>query len=120
MSRAQAVAAALLAGLLIGAWGGARLDRDARRRSRRQGPNVEKVVKRFERDLKLDAAQTVKVREILESRRGRHEALRKESDERFRALRVEMDVEIEKLLTEEQKARFAETRARWEKKADAR
>jgi septal ring factor EnvC (AmiA/AmiB activator) len=115
VSRSRAVIAALLAGLLAGVWAGSFCERAARRRMRRQGPDVEKAVARFRRDLKLDDAQAAKVREALESRRDRHESLRRDQEARFKALRDEIDADIDKALTPGQQARFAELRARWEK-----
>lgn len=120
MSKVQAVSAALLAGLLAGAWVGSALDRRALRRLHRRGPDVERMVGRFRRELKLDDAQAAKVREALESRRAKHEALRQEHEARFKALRAEIDADIEKLLTGEQRERFAEMRAEWEKRRAAR
>jgi Spy/CpxP family protein refolding chaperone len=116
VSKTQSVVAALLAGLLAGTWLGFSLDRSALRRMRKRGPDVERIVEKLSRDLKLDAAQAAKVREAMESRRARHEALRKEHAERFSALRAEIDADIEKLLTEEQKKAFAASRLRWEKR----
>ncbi|MDX6771158.1 MAG: hypothetical protein SF051_16635 [Elusimicrobiota bacterium] len=116
MSRGSAVVAALLVGLLAGVWTGSALQRSASRKARRQGPDVERLVRKLERSLSLDAAQSAKVREALESRRGRHDALKKESHERFVALRAEVDRDIEAVLTDDQKARFARLRAEWEKK----
>lgn len=110
------VAAALLIGLIVGVWTGSSLDRKAMRRLHGQGPNVEKMVKRLKRDLKLDEAQTVAVRSALESRRPQHMKLREEHEARFRALRAEIEADIEKVLTPEQKVRFAEKRAEWEKR----
>lgn len=116
MSKTQSVLAALLAGLLAGTWLGFTLDRSALRKMRRRGPDVEHIVKRLSRDLKLDEAQSAKVREAMASRRARYEALRREHTQRFSALRAEIDADIEKLLTEEQKKAFAKSRLEWEKR----
>lgn len=120
MSRNQAVAAALLAGLLAGTWLGYSLDRSALRKMRKRGPHVERIVQRLTRDLKLDESQVAKVREAMEARRPRYEALRKEHEARFSALRAEIDADIEKLLTEDQKKAFAESRLEWERKRASR
>lgn len=116
MSRNSAVAAALLVGLLAGVWAGSALERSSSRKARRQGPDVERMVGKLEKALDLDAAQTVKVRAALESRRARHDALRKESHAGFAALRAEIDRDIEAVLTDAQKPRFAELRERWVKR----
>ncbi len=116
MNKTSAVAAALLAGLLAGVWIGSALERSSSRKARRQGPDIERMVKKLERALELDAAQVVKVRAALESRRGRHEALRKSSHDSFMALRAEVDRDIEAVLTDVQKPRFAALRAKWEKR----
>lgn len=116
MSKAQAVAAALLAGLLAGTFIGYKADRSALRKTRHRGFSAERVAGKLSRDLKLDPAQSAKLRELLVARRSKHDALRKEHEARFKALRAEIDADIEKLLTEEQRKAFAEKRARWEKR----
>jgi Spy/CpxP family protein refolding chaperone len=115
VSKNQAVAAALLAGLLAGTWLGFAADRRAHR-GRGKGPNVERIVKKLARDLKLDEKQSAAVREAMTARRAKHEELRKEHEARFKALRAEIDADIEKVLTPEQKKAFAEKRAEWERK----
>ena len=116
MKEKSAVAAALLVGLLAGVWTGSALERSASRKARRQGPDVERMVGKLEKALDLDPAQTVKVRAVLESRRARHDALRKESHAGFAALRAEIDRDIEAVLSDAQKPRFAELRAKWVRK----
>lgn len=116
MNARSNLAAALLVGLIVGVWAGSVLDRRAMGKMRRQGPNIEKMVKRLTRDLKLDDSQAAAVRAALESRKARHEQLRAEHEGRMKALRAEIDADIEKVLTPEQKTRFAEKRAEWEKK----
>lgn len=107
---------ALLLGLLAGFWAGARLERSASLRARRAGPPIDKIHRRFVKKLRLDEAQSTKVRAVLDSRRERFAALRREGHDKAAALRQEMDREIEALLDERQKPIFAEMRARWEKK----
>lgn len=117
MTRAwKLVVPALLGGLLLGAWIGSRCERAAMRRLRREGPNPEKALKTFRRELSLSDAQTESVRGILLSRRERFAGIRRDGHERFRVLRAEMDAEIEKTLDDAQKKKFAELRARWDKK----
>lgn len=119
MSKGQAVAAALLAGLLAGTWLGFAADRRALRGLKGRRPDPERIAKRLERVLMLDAQQTAKVRDIVASRGARHEALRQEHEAAFKALRAEIDAEIEKVLDEGQRRRFAEKRAAWEKRRAA-
>lgn len=107
---------ALLLGLLAGFWGGARLERASSLKIRRDGPSVEKIHRRFVKKLGLDETQSAKVRAVLDSRRDRFAALRREGHDKAAALRAEMDREIEAVLDERQKAVFAEMRARWEKR----
>lgn len=115
MSKNQAVAAALLAGLLAGAWLGFAADRRSHGR-RGKSFNAERITEKLTRDLKLDEKQGAQVLEIMKSRRVKHEELRKEHEARFKALRAELDADIERVLTPEQKKAFAEKRARWERR----
>lgn len=119
MSRNQAVAAALLAGLLAGTWLGFAADRRAHSR-RGKAFSAERVVEKLTRELKLDEKQSAAVREIVTARRDRHEELRREHEARFKALRAEIDADIEKVLTPEQRKAFAEKRAQWERRRAAR
>lgn len=106
----------LLAGLLAGFWIGARCERAAERRLRRDGPNVEKIHRKFVKELALDASQSEKVKAILDARKEKFTALRRGHHGQFEALRAEMDKEIEALLSDAQKPRFAALRERWRKK----
>jgi phytoene dehydrogenase-like protein len=107
---------ALLAGLLAGFWAGARLERAAQRKARRDGPDIARIHSRFVRRLTLNEDQSAKLRTIFESRRERFKAIQREEHDKAAALRLEIDREIEAMLDAGQKARFAEMRARWEKK----
>ena len=110
---------AVLAGLLAGVWIGARCERAAMRRMRRQGPDPERVVKRFRRELALSEAQAGEIFKLLEARRGRFLALRQEGERRSEALRADVDRDIEKVLDEPQKKKFAAMRERRRKERDA-
>lgn len=117
MTRAwKLVLPGVLAGLLAGLWIGARFERSLQKKIRRDGPNPERIVKKMRRELELTPAQTESVRAILASRREQFAAARREGAERLRALRAGVDKEIEPLLDERQKAKFAALRERWEKR----
>jgi len=106
----------LLAGLLIGAWVGAKCERAEWRRSRREGPRLERVVKRMSRDLELRSDQVEPVRRVLEARRPAFDAARREGDERLRLLRAETDRLLEPLLDDGQQRRLAQLRERRERR----
>jgi hypothetical protein len=103
--------------MLAGVWIGARCERAASRRMRREGPKPERVLKMFRRELKLRDDQAAPIREILDAKRPQFQAIRREQDSRMGALRAEIDKEIAPLLDEAQRAKLAELRARWEKRA---
>ena len=107
---------AVLGGLLAGVWLGARCERAASRRMRREGPKPEHVLKMFRRHLELRNDQIEPVKKILESKRPQFQAVRREEEARMSALRMEIDKEILPLLDEAQKAKQVELRARWEKR----
>lgn len=117
MSRGwRLVLPALLAGLLAGVWIGSRCERSAQRRLRHQGPDAEKALKKIRKELVLRDEQTAAVRKIMEARKSQFAAARREGRERVRALRADVDREIEALLDAEQKKKFAEMKIRWDKK----
>ena len=118
MSRAwRLVLPAVLGGLLAGVWIGARCERSAERRMRREGPRPERMLKMLRRELKLRDDQTAAIRNILESKRLAFQAGRREAEGRMAALRAEIDKEIAPLLDDAQKRRQEELRARWERHA---
>lgn len=107
---------ALLAGLLAGVWIGSRCERSAQRRLKREGPNAEHALKKLRKHLNLREDQTAAIRAIMASRKEQFAAARRDSADRIRALRAGVDKEIEPLLDEAQKRKFAELRARWDKR----
>lgn len=118
MTRAwRLVLPAVLGGLLAGVWIGARCERAASRRVRREGPRLERVMKMLKRELKLRDDQADKVRAALEAKRPAFQAVRREEQARMAALRAEIDRDIEPLLDEAQKKKQVELRARWERRA---
>lgn len=117
MTRAwRLVLPAVLGGLLAGVWIGARFERAAARRMRREGPNPEHVLKMLRRELKLRPDQTEAVRKILESKRPAFQSVRRDGEARMAALRAEIDKDISPLLDDAQKVKRDELRARWEKR----
>lgn len=107
---------AVLGGLLAGVWLGARCERAASRRMRREGPKPEYVLKMFRRHLNLRSDQVEPVQKILESKRPQFQAVRREEVARMSVLRTEIDKEITPLLDAAQKSKLSELRARWEKR----
>lgn len=117
MTRAwRLVLPAVLAGLLAGVYAGARFERAAQKRQRREGPNPERVLRRFRRELVLTDAQTEKVRGIMAAHRPEFAAARKEGFERIKALRAGVDKEIDALLDADQKARFVLLKEKMDRK----
>jgi len=108
---------AVLAGLLAGVWIGSRCERAAGRRMRREGPRPERVMKMLRRELSLTSEQMPQVRAILDAKRPKFQAVRKQEQAAMAALRAEIDKDIEPLLDEGQKKKQIELRARWEKRA---
>ncbi len=107
---------ALLGGLLAGVWIGARCERSAARRMRREGPKPERVLKMLRHELKLRDDQTEKIRLILEAKRPTFLAIRREEESRMTALRAEIDKDVAPLLDDAQRKKQEELRARWEKR----
>lgn len=71
----------------------------------------EKIERDLTRRLQLDAAQQVKVREILNASHSRIRELRREFQPQFAGVMREASTEISALLTPEQRERFARFRA---------
>jgi hypothetical protein len=105
---------ALLGGLLAGVWIGARLERSASRRMRREGPRPARVVKMLERKLDLRPDQTEALRGILAAKRPAFQAIRREEEARMAAVRAEIDRDLAPLLDEAQARKLEALRARWQ------
>lgn len=118
MTRAwRLILPAILGGMLAGVWIGARCERAASRRMRKEGPKPERVLKMFRRELKLREDQVSPIRTILDAKGPQFQAIRRDEEARMAALRAEIDKEISPVLDEAQKIKLAELRARWEKRA---
>lgn len=106
---------AVLVGLLAGVWAGARLERSAARRMRREGPRPARVVKMLSRELGLRPDQTQALRALLTAKRPAFQAIRREEEARMAALRAEIDRDLTPFLDEGQKKKLEALRARWQK-----
>ncbi|MBI5246886.1 MAG: hypothetical protein HY923_06865 [Elusimicrobia bacterium] len=107
---------AVLGGLLLGVWLGARCERTVQRRLRREGPRPERVLKMLNRKLDLRPDQSVAIGKVLEAKRPAFDAVRREERERMKALRDGIDKDVSPILDESQKKKLVELRARWEKR----
>lgn len=117
MTRAwRLVLPAVLGGLLAGVWLGARLERSAARRMRREGPRPERIVKMLRRELGLRDDQTQALRVLLAAKRPAFQAIRRDEEARMAALRAEIDKDLSPLLDDGQRKRLDDMRARWEKR----
>jgi len=106
---------AVLGGLLAGVWLGARLERAASRRMRREGPRPERIVKMLRRELALRPDQTQALRALLTAKRPAFQAIRRDEEARMAALRAEIDRDLTPFLDEAQRKRLEDLRARWQK-----
>lgn len=117
MTRAwRLVLPAVLGGLLAGVWLGARLERSAARRMRREGPRPEHIVKMLRRELRLRDDQAQALRVLLAAKRPAFQAIRREQEARMAGLRAEIDKDLSPLLDDDQRKRLDEMRVRWEKR----
>lgn len=105
---------AFLIGLLVGGFAGARCQRAAMHRFWQKGFDSERMLKKFDRELGLDAKQEEAVRAIVTRQREKVVAMHEETRARFDELRKAMRAEIEPLLTPEQKPRYEAMAARWD------
>lgn len=105
---------ALLIGCLVGLWGGAWLHRTSLRHTRTGFSDTQKLLDRFNAELKLDAGQQDAVRAILESYRSQMKTLHEDSSKRFEEIRAAMRGDISKLLNPDQLKRFQDIQGRWD------
>lgn len=110
----KAVAWALVAGILLG--GGLVWSFGPRPWWARRGP--ERMVRRLSSKLDLSAEQRKRLEAIIESKRGRLEALRTEMHPRFEEIRESTRAEIRGILDERQRAKFEKIEERWKKLRD--
>jgi len=109
------IALACTASLATGLGLGVALDRalaERRRAALDHEAKPARAASYLERRLDLDAAQTDRVRAILEARWPKFEEIMNDVRPRLRALHVEMDAEIRALLRPEQAAKLEELRRR--------
>lgn len=112
----RVVLPALLGGLLLGVWLGARCERSVQRRLRREGPRPERVLKMLNHKLGLRADQSAAIAKVLEAKKPAFDAVRREEQARMKALRDGIDQDVTPILDEAQRKKLAELRARWEKR----
>ena len=105
---------ALLLGALLGLWAGHWISRSAHEKLLSRGPDTEHVLRKFTAELALDAKQQQDFKTVLESYRGRLQALHEDSAKRFDEVRLSMRADLSKLLSPDQQKRFQEMQARWE------
>ena len=108
------IAPALLLGCLIGIWGGAWLHRAGLRHMRTDATDTQRLLNKFNSELKLDAGQQDAVKAVLESYRTQMKALHEEHSKRFGEIRASMRNDIAKLLNPEQLKRFQDIQSRWD------
>jgi|SRR5208282_189825 len=106
--------AALLIGCLLGAAAGSRFQKMALNRFWQHGPNTQRLLDKFNRELNLDAQQQETVKKIIDKHHSGMMALQKETAAKFDALRMSMRSEMEKVLNPEQQKKFHEMTARWD------
>jgi len=99
---------------LLGMVAGALISRLTPALWRPSPPRPEEIAARMARDLSLDGAQHDKLLELFQAYDPKMRALQKETQERFNALKKEIDGHIEEILTPDQKIKFAALRAKWE------
>ena len=77
----------------------------------------ERMLKRFDRKLNLSSDQEERLALILEQKRGKIDALRKEIRPKFEEIRNMTRTEIRQILTPEQQTKFDKMSAEWEERA---
>jgi len=118
MNSRKHIIVAFLSGLLIGgaiAWGAAPFLKH-RRQARDPEQMHQRLMKKFNRELKLSEDQARQVDQIFRASREKMQVLHKETFPRFDALRKETQTAIRALLTPEQQAKFDVMHEKWEKR----
>lgn len=108
------VVPALLLGCIIGLWAGAWMHRAALRHTRAGASDTQRLLAKFNAELKLDAGQQETVRAVWESYRTQMKALHEDSFRRFEEIRASMRGDLAKLLNPKQQKRFQDMQARWD------
>jgi len=81
---------------------------------RTDATDTQRLLNKFNSELKLDAGQQDAVKAVLESYRTQMKALHEEHSKRFGEIRASMRNDIAKLLTPEQLKRFQDIQSRWD------
>lgn len=108
------IAAGFLIGCIAGGAVGARFQKAAYHKFWKRGPNPERMLKKFDRELKLDAGQKAAVKAIITGHREKMMALHEKTSGAFQDIRLSMHGEIAKVLNPDQRKKFDEMKARWE------
>ncbi len=110
---------ALILGAVLGAWGIQMRDYGCLMGAPHQGGMRKHMIKKMERQLKLDAEQKQKIEALFQTMQPRMQALREEMRPKFETMRDETRAEIRKILKPEQLEAFeklnAKMDARWKK-----
>ena len=106
MNGSRAVALACLAGLLAGAGGGWGAGRGLFPRRWSWEQRYEKMLERFNSELRLTPEQREQVKVLLDAKRQKMEALKNEARPRREEIRQATRTEIRKLLSPEQQQKF--------------
>ena len=112
--RWKQAAVPFLAGCLAGALAGSHFQKRAFHRFWEHGPESQRVLQKFSRELGLDPKQQEAVKAVLERHREKTMALHKESGAKFEAIRLSLRTDIEPLLNPEQRAKFEAMIVRWD------
>jgi len=104
---------ALLLGCMLGLWAGHWVTRAAHERMLRRGPDTQRLLKKFNAELKLDAKQQEAVKAVLESHSERMKALHEESLKHLEETRVSLRQDMARILDPEQQKKFQDMQARW-------
>lgn len=110
------IAAGFLIGCIAGGAVGARFQKAAYHKFWKRGPDPERMLKKFDRELKLDAGQKAAVKAIIAGHREKMMALHDKTSTAFHDIRQSMRAEIAKVLNPEQQKIFDEMKSRWEKR----
>jgi hypothetical protein len=113
MSPARSVAmSAFLFGAILGAVAGSWGQRAMFHRMRK-GPDLARMMNKLNRELVLDEKQQAEIHTVLDARKTELDALKKDAQARFEAIRTATDADLRKSLRSDQQAKFDVMTARW-------
>lgn len=103
-------------GVLLGAVLGSWTQRALMHRFMRRGPDTARIVGHLSRALALDEAQKAQATAIVEAHAPEVQALKKETKDKFDAIREKTDEEIRKILRPDQAPKLDAMIARWKRR----